>query len=349
MAKAKMREIKNENFGPLLPYIKDDNVTDINWNGNELWIDDLTKGRYMSEIKLTDEFVDQFSIRISNAENDPFNKYTPLLEADTKDLRISILHESRTSTGRSISIRKTPPFKRISFKEAIENNGYCSVEEANLMSNAVKSKFNILVGGLPGVGKTELIKYLTGYIFDKDRVITIEDNLEIRYRDINPGKDCVCIKVDDDFSYTKAIKASLRQLPVWIMLSEARSIEVKYLLEALSTGTHCLTTLHLDDVRKVPDRILNMIGENIGKERLENDIYNFIDMAILIKRKEREDGQIIRYIDQIGTFSREKGINTCNLLVNDGKRTGEPIQADLIKKMNNAGIPNPWEYTYIKQ
>lgn len=344
----KIRELQKENFGPLLPYINDSNVTDINWNGIELWIDDLTKGRYVAKEKLSPEFVNQFSILVSNVENTAFNKYKPLLEADTDNLRISILHESRTSSGRSISIRKTPPIKRIDFKNSIEENNYCSVETANLLSNAVKSKFNIVVCGLPGVGKTELIKYLTSYIFPKDRVITIEDNMELRYRDINPGKDCVCMKVDEIFTYVEAIKASLRQFPSWIMLSEARSVEVKYLLEALSTGAHCMTTIHTDDVRKVPDRIKNMIGETIGTERLENDVYSFIDMAILINKK-TTNGKITRYIDQVATFSRNNEKNTCNLLINEGKRTNLNLQDDLLQKMKILGIKEPWEYTFIDQ
>ena len=345
MAKT-LRQITDKDFGPLLPYIKNINVTDINWNGKELWIDDLKKGRYMAKESLSNDFVNQFSVRVSNVENESFNKYKPLLEADTEELRISILHDSRTSTGTSISIRKTPPVKRIEFKKTIEEGNYCNIKTANLISNAVKSKFNIIVCGLPGVGKTELVKYMTSYISPKDRVITIEDNNELRYRDTNPGKDCVAIKVDDEFSYVDAIKASLRQFPSWICLSEARSVEVKYLLEALSTGAHCLTTIHTDDVRKVPDRIKNMIGESIGDDRLENDVHSFIDMAILINKK-ISDGKIERYIDQICTFSRDKGVNSCKLLLNEGQRTSENIQESLIQKMKIAGIDNPWEYTFI--
>ncbi len=344
---AKIREITDENFGPLLPYVKDINVTDINWNGEQLWIDDLTKGRYIAKEKLTPQFVNQFSTRVSNVENASFNKFKPLLEADTEELRISILHESRTSTGRSISIRKTPPIKRISFDQNFKDGVYAKEEVSNLISNAVKSKFNIIVCGLPGVGKTELVKYMTSYISPKDRVITIEDNMELRYRDINPGKDCVAMKVGDDFTYVEAIKASLRQFPSWIMLSEARSVEVKYLLEALSTGAHCLTTIHTDDVRKIPDRIKNMIGESIAEDRLENDVYSFIDMAILVNKRLTENG-IERFIDQICVFDRVKGKNYQTMLLNEGEFTDNPLPDDLKHRMKIAGIDDPMKYTFIE-
>lgn len=112
------------------------------------------------------------------------------------------------------------------------------------------------------IGKTELVKYLTNYIFPRDRVITIEDTMEIHYSSINPNKDCVELKVDDTvFTYTDAIKSCLRLLPQWILLSEARSKEVQYLLESISTGAKCITTIHTDDMRKVPKRVVNMMGD----------------------------------------------------------------------------------------
>lgn len=68
------------------------------------------------------------------------------------------------------------------------------------------------------------------FIPANERVITIEDTLEIRYAETNPGKDCIEMKVSEDvFGYSEAIKSCLRMNPKWIMLSEARSKEVKYL------------------------------------------------------------------------------------------------------------------------
>ena len=72
--------LKEENFGVLLPLIKDINVTDINWNGKQCWVDDVNKGRYLSDIVLDKDFVDAFSIRVSNVVSKTFNKYTPSLE-----------------------------------------------------------------------------------------------------------------------------------------------------------------------------------------------------------------------------------------------------------------------------
>jgi pilus assembly protein CpaF len=335
-------QFKDEQFGPLLPYIKDDNVTDINYNGTDVWIDDLTKGRYKADVSLSPEFVNQFSTRIADLVSDSFNQYNVLLEAETETLRISIIHESVSNTGRSISIRKTPVIKRLN-KIKMINENYCSREIIDLMKKCIDAKMNMLMCGLPGTGKTELLKYLTGDIPENDRVITIEDNLEIHYAEINPGKDCVELKVDSDrFDYVKAIKACLRQNPQWILLSEARSTEVKYLIESMSTGTHCLTTIHTDDVRKVPDRIKNMVQDSVSADRIENDVYAFLDVAVLI-RKSIKNGKIFRYIDQLCFFSREeKQGNVIAMVVDNGKVVSHELPTEIMRKFEIAGITNPF-------
>lgn len=342
--------LREENYGELLPFVKDINITDINWNGFQLWVDDIKKGRYLVEdVKLSNDFIEAFSIRVSNVVSKPFNKYNSTLEAETEDLRITILHESASRTGRAISIRKTPAVKRINFAESIRNGSYCSPEVANIMSNSVKGKMNIVVVGLPGVGKTELVKFLTNYIFPYDRVITVEDTLEIHYKDINPGKDCLELKVNGDlFSYSEAIKVSLRLLPQWILLSEARSKEVKYLVESVSTGAKCMTTLHTDDVRKIPDRIVNMVGETEDKESMLNSVYAFFDIGILIGKKHNKDtGGIDRWVEQICFFDRTDGKNSIVMLVEHGKLTGNKFSDELMGRFKVAGIEDPFKYTFI--
>ena len=80
-------------FGPLSEYVEDELITDINYNGKALWIDHLEKGRYIVPFD-HEEFLRQFCYKIANYVNVSFNMSNPLVEAETKDLRISIVHES---------------------------------------------------------------------------------------------------------------------------------------------------------------------------------------------------------------------------------------------------------------
>ena len=358
----KFQDITPEDFGPLWEYVNDDSITDINLNrnGRELWITHLEKGKYrVDNHNCNYEFIKKFTHRVTNHENVQFNPMNPVLESETGRLRISCVHESVALSGASICIRKSPPIIRLTKETAIEQK-YIAEPVLNLLINCVRAKMNFVFCGEPGVGKTECAKFFSQFIPPEDRVITIEDNLEFHYKEINPGKDCVELKVkeeNDVFGYSKAIKACLRQNPQWIMLSEARSTEVKYLLECWSTGVSGFTTLHTDDVRKIPDRIQNMLGSKSDADRLENDIFSFVDVGILLRKKKNTEGLFYRYVDQVCFFVREGNKNRVVMIVEDGKmikipikgedgkekKVFQPLPADIIKKMMFANISNPLE------
>lgn len=333
--------LDDELFGPLLPYVEDDDITDINWNGEDLWIDSLKKGRYKEECKISNHFVDQFSMKVSNLVNRSFNQYEPVLEAETDTLRISIIHSAVTNTGTSLSIRKTLPVRRINREKMLQEK-YCVEEIDNFMQNAIHAHCNVFICGETGVGKTEYLKVLTEYIPAYEKVITIEDNYEIKYRKINPGKDCVEIKAGDTtyLSYSNAIKACLRQFPKWILLSEARGLEVKDLINSLSSGAYCITTGHANDARNIPSRILNMMGENATISL--NDVYSFIDIGVLIRNEIHPDKGSARWIDQIVLFSNENGVNTQTVIYENKKFISKEIPSSLMKKFENIGIKDPF-------
>lgn len=327
-------ELVPAHFGPFWPYIEEDEITDIDFNGRDLWITNTSNERLkVKNHGITKEFIERFSHYIANNVSKAFNKVENLLEADTDTLRISIVHESSAISGRSVCIRKTLPTVRMT-RDSMMKEGYCSREVLELLVQCVRARMNFVFCGEPGVGKTEGIKFFSQYIPGSERVITIEDTPELHYREINPEKDCVEFLVSENFSYTKAIKTSLRQNPKWLMLSEARSVEVKYLLECLSTGIRGFTTIHTDDVRKIPDRILNMLASRTDADRMENDIYMFVDVGVLIRKKLMGDGKVRRYIDQVGFFYREGTKNETVSVVLDGRLITTKLPEAIMEKFH---------------
>lgn len=285
-------------FKELQQYVNDSNVTDINYNGRQLWIDHLEKGRYLIEDNINVGQMEQLCYQLANHVNLPFNCLHPVIEADTFDLRISIIHQSVARGGHSLSIRKTPAIVRME-KNALINSGYATEEVLDLLSWMVKGNFNIIISGLPGAGKTELIKYLTCFIPAESRVITIEDTLELRYFDIHTFKDSVMLKVHETFNYNDAIKASLRQRPNWLLVSEVRSQEVVYLIQAISTGASVMSTIHAEGAEFIPKRLLHMFpGLQINNELLQHNIFESIDIGIHIEANIQKTG-ILRYIREI--------------------------------------------------
>ncbi len=340
-------ELGKEYLGPFWEFVREDEITDIDYNGSQVWLTTVENERILAldsfvEKQITSMFVEQFTNRIANLMSQQFHKRSPVLEAETPDLRVTILHESIAKNGRTISIRKTPPIVRLNANKALLEH-YCPKEILCFLVNLVLAHMNLVFCGMPGAGKTEAIKFLSQYIPANERVVTIEDTLELRYALSNPGKDCVELKVKEGlFDYALAIKSSLRLNPRWIMLSEARSSEVKYLLESWSTGVCGMTTLHTDDVRNVPDRILSMLENRADADRLENDIYEFIDVAVLLRKKKNEEGRSYRYIDQLGLYTREKGENKIVMLVRNGQLTNEAIPHLVAEKFRRSGINDPF-------
>ena len=340
-------ELGKDYMGPLWGFVSSDEITDIDYNGKEIWLTNIYNERFKAnqqfvEQNITPAFVEQFTQRISNLVSAQFNKRNPEVEAETEELRVTIIHESVAKSGRSISIRKTPPVIRLTAESAVRE-GFCSQEILNLLINCVGSKMNIIFCGAPGIGKTECIKFFSQFIPGNERVITIEDTMEIRYSVTNPGKDCIEMKVNEDlFDYSAAIKASLRMNPKWIMLSEARSREVKYLLQSWSTGIKGFTTIHTDDVRNIPDRILNMLESRLDADRMINDIYQDLDIGVLIRKGQREDGKVYRYIDQVCFFYREGFENKIHMAVVDGKLTQEELPASVRCRFAREGIMKPF-------
>lgn len=324
-AEAKGIQMKPEFWGALWKYIQDMDVTDVDYNGKDLWLTYIDGHRQkVEDVDLTDNFIKILIQRIANEVSKPFNNSEPILEAETKDLRISVLHETVAQTGRSICVRKTPEFVRVNTKDAIKNN-YASKEELAFLANCIKAKMNIAICGEPGVGKTELAKYLSSFIPNSERVITIEDTLEWHYQAIHPDADVVEIKVGDKLTYFEAIKACLRQNPKWLMLSEARGEEVSAYIQQLSTGVNGITTLHCDAAKKIPDRFVNMSSNQNNRDRMEYDIYNFLSIGILVNKVPDKNNTERRFIDQIAVFSWDSGEKMKRLIFNDMQPAVENI------------------------
>lgn len=328
--------IKEEYYGDLLPYIKNDLITDITWNGRALWVDHLEKGRYKEELELEPEWVEMFSARLSDLSNTHFNYSKPLLEAETEELRISVLHPDVTNGEYSLAIRKTPAIARLSDMKMLEED-YASKEIVELLKVFVKTDCSIIVIGEVGAGKTELVKYLAGHVPNYQRTVTIEDNYELRLASVYPDLDVNEVKINEaSFDYRTAIKANLRQKVHNMLLSEARGREMHELLEAASTGCRVITTLHCRDVRKLVDRVCNMLGEE-GNNK-ENDVYTFFDVIIKVAADISEKG-IHRSIEQIGLLDRtDDGHNMLRVLYDNGCINKEAVTGKFIKKFEKANF-----------
>ncbi len=324
-------EISEKLFRELYPFIIDDNVTDIKWNGRNLWIDDLTKGRYKSDICLTEEFLDILTSRIASHANVHFNVSKPSLQAETETLRIHAIHPFRTGDHTYIlAIRKTPAKARLNDKMIIKEK-YADKLFIALIGAIIRAHLSGIIIGDVGSGKTELEKYIASFIPDNESALTVEDTLEMKLNVIYPNKDISAVKIDDDYPASQAIRDALRLLTKWLLIAEARGREISTILEGASTGCVAWSTIHSENTWEIPDRIGQMASSNEDKETLENNVYMFFNVGIKVKREVKPNG-IFRKIDQICFFYREGKENRIVIFMENGTYTGEKIPPNILKR-----------------
>lgn len=324
-------EVNEDLFKELWPYIVDENVTDIKWNGSNLWITDLNKGRYLEDsVRLDEEWLKIFTNIIANSVNENFNISKPTLMAETDELRIQAEHGSIMGDKKTcLAIRKTPSFNRLANKDLIKE-GYADKFIMELLPCMIRARLSGIITGDVGAGKTELEKYLCSFIPLNDPIVTVEDTLELKLKKILPGRDVVTIKVSDNFTQEDAIKDALRLNTKWLIISESRGRDIARIMEGASSGCVALTSIHAENVWEMPDRIMNMIGSTT-MAGLENDIYTFFDYAIKVKAVYSNTG-VKRQIDQICLFERENKQNKITIIVKNGRPTGELLPKRIMDK-----------------
>lgn len=137
---SEMFEPSPEQFGVFWDFLMQPDVTDVDYNGSALWITDLKKGKYRAkeaEEKVTENFLDAFTHNIANCVDAQFNNANKVLEADTKELRISIIHDSVAATGTSVCIRRSPCLVRNTINGML-NSGFCEEKVLHLLLNCVR-------------------------------------------------------------------------------------------------------------------------------------------------------------------------------------------------------------------
>ena len=85
-----------------------------------------------------------------------------------------------------------------------------------------------------------------------------------------------------------------------------------------------------------------MMQDALAAARMENDIYNFINVGVLISKKAKEDGTIHRCISQICLFNRESQNNEIQMLVDDGIILKRTIPGSFCRKFLRAKIQDPF-------
>ncbi len=312
-------------FGALNDYLREDNVTDISYSNNgQVWLKTLDKGVYqVDRPDINNALLEKLAFQCANVMGKTFNMAHPFLDAESAELRLNFIHESIATNGIACVIRKTPAKIRLN-KEKLLDEKYVSEDLHEFLMACVKGHANIIVSGETGSGKTELVKYLASHTKENEKIITIEDTLELHLDKIFPHRDIVAMKTNNIASYSDVLVTCMRQNPIWILLSEVRSAEaVTAVRNSISSGHHIISTIHSDKASLIPLRMFSLLESNLDVDQFLTTIHRYVQIGIYVK------GYMSK---ELGRFQREI-MEICEFYVDEDNKP----QANIIFRKNLTG------------
>ena len=286
-------QFQQVDFGPLKQFLDNDDVTDISYsNGGQVWLKTLSKGVYRVEnTGIDNTLIEKIAFQCANTMGKSFNMANPFLDAESAELRLNFVHDSIARNGVALLVRKTPAKIRLKKDQIIEDD-YIRLDIHDFLLKCVEGHCNILVSGETGSGKTEFIKYLASHTKENEKIITIEDTLELHLDRIFPHRDIVAMKTNNIASYSDVLVTCMRQNPRWILLSEVRSAEaVMAVRNSISSGHNILSTIHADKASSIPSRLYSLLESNLDLEQFLRSIHRYVQLGVHVKgyySKERQ-------------------------------------------------------------
>ena len=286
--------IENEinGYGPITELLDDDSVTEIMVNSpNEIYIEvdgQLLRDETVSFIN--DEHIVRTIQRIVQPLGRTIDSSNPMVDSHLPDgSRINAIIPPLSLKGPVLTIRK---FKRsMDNVETLIGNGTLTPYMARFLQACVESKLNMVVCGGTGRGKTTLLNILSNFINSNERIITIEDAVELKLKQshvISLETRNVNYDSDGEVTIRDLVRNSLRMRPDRIIVGEVRGKEAFDMLQAMNTGHDgSLTTLHANSPADALNRLETMIlmsEMDIPLKAIRGYIEKALDIVINIER-----------------------------------------------------------------
>ncbi|SFP67140.1 CpaF family protein [Sphingomonas rubra] len=294
-------------LGPLEELLADPNVSDIMVNGPEQTYVERKGKLEIAPIQFRDEeHLFQIAQRIVNSVGRRVDQTTPLADARLKDgSRVNVIVPPLSLRGTAISIRKFSA-KPITL-DMMAGFGSMSPKMATALKIAGASRFNVVISGGTGSGKTTMLNALSKMIDPGERVLTIEDAAELRLQqphwlplETRPAN----LEGQGEISIRDLVKNALRMRPDRIILGEIRGSECFDMLAAMNTGHDgSMCTLHANSPREALARMENMVMMSdikVPKEAISRQIADSVELIIQVKRLRDGSRRVTNVTEVIG-------------------------------------------------
>jgi pilus assembly protein CpaF len=297
-------------LGPLEPLLQDDEVTDILVNGPfDVYVERYGKLEKTQARFRDTQHVVNIAQRIASAIGRRIDEASPMVDARLADgSRVNIVLPPLVLNGGTISIRKFA--KQNITLEKMVRQGNMSAEMAQFLDIAARCRVNILISGGTGSGKTTLLNAVSRHIDSAERIITIEDAVELRLQQphvVQMETRPPNIEGVGNIPQRELVRNALRMRPDRIIVGEVRGNEAFDMLQAMNTGHDgSMSTVHANTPRDALFRLENMVlmaSANLPLRALRAQIASAINLVVQIERM--RDG--VRRVERICEISGMEG------------------------------------------
>ena len=297
-------------LGSIEPLLQDDTITDILVNGPyDIYVERHGKLEHVNNRFRDSQHVVHIAQRIASAVGRRIDESSPMVDARLADgSRVNIVLSPLCLNGGTISIRKFP--KGNLALETMVQQKNISQEMAHFLDIAARCRVNILISGGTGSGKTTLLNAISRHIDSGERIITIEDAVELRLQQphvVQLESRPPNIEGAGAISQRELLRNALRMRPDRIIVGEVRGNEAFDMLQAMNTGHDgSMSTIHSNSPRDALFRLENMVlmaAGNLPLRALRAQIASAVNLVVQVSRM--RDG--IRRVESITEISGMEG------------------------------------------
>jgi pilus assembly protein CpaF len=277
-------------LGVLEPLLADETVTEIMVNGpSEIYVERAGRLERVNTRFADDAQLLQTIDRIVSAVNRRVDESSPMVDARLPGgERVNVIIPPLSLQGPAITIRRFP--QSFTMDELVEKG---SLDEAikHLLGACVRSKFNVIVSGGTGTGKTTLLNALSSFIPEDERIVTIEDSAELQLQQphvISLEARPANVEGKGEVTIRDLVRNSLRMRPDRILVGEVRGAETLDMLQAMNTGHEgSIATVHANSTEDAIMRLetlASMTDLVIPFEALRDQVNGAIDVIVQLER-----------------------------------------------------------------
>jgi pilus assembly protein CpaF len=353
------QEVLDEVFGlgPLEPLLQDPTVNDILVNTyNSVYVERRGVLEKTAVVFKDNRHLMHIIDKIVSAVGRRVDESSPMVDARLKDgSRINVVIPPLAVDGPILSIRKFGSKPLVA--EDLLRNKALTQPMLEVLKGAVQARLNIIVSGGTGAGKTTLLNVLSGYIDERERIVTIEDSAELQVKQDHVIRlECRPPNVEGKgaVKQRELVMNALRMRPDRIVLGEVRGEECLDMLQAMNTGHDgSITTVHANTPRDAIARMetMAMMGSvHLSEKAIRAQIASAVHLIVQIARMSDGSRRVTHITELTGAFSDVISMQDIFLFEKEGlgangKVKGRFRSTGIVPKFGDklkaAGIPLP--------